>query len=327
MEQHQPYIIVTVGPTGAGKSALPTLIINDLKLNKSYVNIQIDDIIQSNPNYKSEINKVIKKKFNHNNTHKLTKADNKAVNNNVNNKTKKIKKITNAMNNNKFIAMMNNVYMATRKGNYCDGKPCNAYNDSLLDKAIHESKNIVFETTGNNNINWLFEKLEEHVKPPNKKYIIIISYMLTTYMKLLKRAKQRAISAFNAYMSQKNELQNNPAKSVPVPRIPAFKKHNFAGLIVIIYNNIIPLLKKYKIDNTSISNDKHNNKPNNKSNSRLLYTDANSKLVNYFYVYDNTKDGVGPTLLFKGDNVSILYGNIDNLNTTINSYTQTTNLN
>jgi hypothetical protein len=128
-------------------------------------------------------------------------------------------------------------------------------------------------------------------------------------------------------MSQENELQNNPAKSVPVPRIPAFKKHNFAGLIVIIYNNIIPLLKKYKIDNTSISNDKHNNKPNNKSNSRLLYTDANSKLVNYFYVYDNTKDGVGPTLLFKGDNVSILYGNIDNLNTTINSYTQTTNLN
>lgn len=144
-----PYIIITAGPAGAGKSKLPKLIIDKLILNSKFVNIQIDDIVQSNPTYKSKINSII-----------TNKGLNKKVINNI---------TSNTFNNNNLVKRIENAYFAVREGNFCGKKSnmtCNEYNDALLKAAFYNNKNVVFETTGNSNntIAWLLHKYQKIIK-------------------------------------------------------------------------------------------------------------------------------------------------------------------
>ena len=52
---NKPYIIITLGPTGSGKTKLIKETISYLGVKNNYVKILIDDLIENNNKYKEKI--------------------------------------------------------------------------------------------------------------------------------------------------------------------------------------------------------------------------------------------------------------------------------
>lgn len=277
-----PYIIITAGPAGAGKSKLPKLIIDKLKLNSKFVNIQIDDIVQSNPTYKSKINSII---------------TNKGLNKKV------INKITsNTFNNNNLVKRIENAYFAVREGNFCGKKSnmtCNEYNDALLNDAFDNNKNVVFETTGNSNntIAWLFTQIP-------KNYKIIIAYMIISYNVLLTRVAKRTLNTFKSYLkktrnttSHANKKNNSTKKNnIFAPRLPNTKNKLYKDSITKTY-----VLLKKNIDDFLAEEPKILGRCNN------------------FFVYDNT---INPEVIFEASRTEKkVNANANKVKQLINNYT------
>lgn len=65
----KPILIVTLGPTGSGKSSLPdkvqTYLVeqelsSDLKLGDETVSVLVDDLVEKSTKYKSDVFKILK---------------------------------------------------------------------------------------------------------------------------------------------------------------------------------------------------------------------------------------------------------------------------
>jgi predicted ABC-type ATPase len=277
--EKKPDIIITVGPTGSGKSSLPDLIIKELGLSANYIDIQIDAVVGSNPEFKRGINKLM-----------YEKGINKANNNSV---------IMSKLNN-ELGSKLSSLYFKVRKGPYCEGISCNTVNDKILNDAIEKGKNIVFETMGSSNIDWLISMIEG-------KYTIIIAYMILDYNTLIQRVKGRALSGFKKYMEKKNNTNtkkhiNN--KSIVGPRYPSLEKHVFGPLVKTIYSTLINLIlslngidKVYQKLENLYSYDKFN--------------------IDYLYIYDNKEKTPELQYIFRRDKI---FGNYQNLITKIESY-------
>ena len=132
-ETKKTTLIMTFGPTGAGKAGLAVAAANHLNI-KVYVPALIDDLVENDKLYKLKVNAIIGKfGLKENQNLLLNPSD-------------------------ALFTAFGDAYVSTRFKLGCAGtipqgiEPsnwnCNEQNDMILRDAIHEKKNIVFETTG-----------------------------------------------------------------------------------------------------------------------------------------------------------------------------------
>lgn len=211
-----PYIIVTLGPTGAGKSTLIGKTIAYLELDKNYTKILVDDLVENNDKYKSRVREIILS------LEKRCKTKNKNCD------------ISNYYLNpdEELITAFNTAYYDVRQGNGClpeSNLTCDTQNDALLKRAIADNKNIVLELTGQTIPNWL-------LKAPfiTAGYNVIFSYVLVKFDILLVRNTQRTLNSVKKFM-------NNNIGSVPGPRLPEIRLTKFKEIVYSIKSTLLDL--------------------------------------------------------------------------------------
>ena len=210
------YFIVTAGPTGAGKTKLIEKTLIHLGINdQPYVKILIDDLVESDQNYKEKISDVIKDI--------KDKCDKSADASNCekaayNNPTKELF--------DKFGA----AYYAARRTAGCHGdstKTCDQLNDEQIPIATTKNENIVFETTGASIPDWL---LDPKFIPSH--YKIVMAYSLVTLSKLIERIKSRLYNAVTFF---------NADHRHPAPRLPDVSPETFKNKVEIIFKTLLKL--------------------------------------------------------------------------------------
>ncbi len=197
----EPYLIITAGPTGSGKSSLPDKIIKYVNLNKNdKVNILIDDIIESQKKYKQNINKIIEENC----------YNSKSLCDNLK------KKIINP--DDDILNKFNTAYFNSRKSKGCNNtnKTCDEINDKKLEDAFKIGKNIIFETTGTYYPSWIFKYNIDMLNKWN--YQIIMAWTIAEWCDLVKRNSNRAIAAFEKFIND---------NSNPAPRLPDIRPDNY----------------------------------------------------------------------------------------------------
>lgn len=261
----QKYIIVTVGPTGSGKTDVIKTVEKILNIDEIHQDnyILIDNLVEVDPFYKSEVHKILEKSCESNN------IANCNVNGLVNNPSKEL------------LESFEKAYFYSRKRKGCgkgivsnetngadrnpdnadqdqdqdadhhpdNGETCDQLNDFKFEKSLEEGKNIVFETTGEKgdtspaawfltNSEWwanAYKKIQDH------NYKIIIAYSLVEKSKLIERNKSRAKDSIVQFIEQiKNKKIDDP--SVKAPRLPDI--NSIPSKFDKIINNLIVLLHK-----------------------------------------------------------------------------------
>ena len=163
-------LIVVNGPCGSGKTSLPKKICNYLNINYKFINFEkilIDELIENDIYYKNNVYKLIRR-YN---------KDNSTI-------TKKI------VENENFQKKINLLYYKTRsKFKY------NLINDLKLNKAFKFKKNIIFETQGSNNNDWLFNNYKDELKH----YNIIFCWSIVNFNEIINRIKSRFINSINNF--------------------------------------------------------------------------------------------------------------------------------
>lgn len=254
----KPYLIVTNGPTGSGKTKLIDETLNQLNIvDRKYVKVLIDDIIESHPVYKALVKKII------NNVQKKCKNKKECV-------TDKYVKP-----NDTLLKKFDDAYFSTRK----NSRPCNSeylennyncdeLNDRYLTDAIEKKANIVFETQGMSIPFWLFEFVKQD-------YDIIFSYSLVEFDKLLKRNIARLLTSIEKF----NSDESNAA-----PRLPDINVDRFSEKVNIIINALILFHSKCIIHETCTL-----------SKIRLLIFDNSD--IDMKKIYDSKEEGLEGKLL------------------------------
>lgn len=125
----KPYMIVTAGPTGSGKTMLVNEVIDYLELDPHYVKVLIDDLVENDDEYKQMVYNIITTK----------NFDN-------------------------IMEELNNAYFYVRNKKRNDQYPTNynEINDEKLMNAIKHRKNIVFEFTGTYIPTWLLKDIDNY---------------------------------------------------------------------------------------------------------------------------------------------------------------------
>ena len=163
-KRNNPYILITCGPTGSGKSSLIDKSIDYLKLERPLdKNIFIiDNLVEQNPDYKNKSAKILKKYFSENDYTIIEK---------------KIKKLLDTpINKNSIFQNFTNAYFNTRKFG-CKYKSCDKSFDKQIHSTIEKNENFILETTG--------RSFPTIVGWTNDKYKIFISYSLVEFCTLI----------------------------------------------------------------------------------------------------------------------------------------------
>ena len=219
-DQHK-YILFKCGPTGSGKSIIEseidkylkekTEITDNIFTHKDTVNLSIDDLVEKNPYFKQNVDLVFKKLFD---IHKLKlkrkiKKEEEIIGKTRKDKVKSIQSITNEHiikiiiehfdnPSKEIIDELNIIYQNSRINTSCiEGNiygritrqttktikdSCENLRDELMQKALDENKNIVFERTGKDFPTKLFKKF-----PKIAEYNIIFCWSVVNVCELLHR--------------------------------------------------------------------------------------------------------------------------------------------
>ena len=229
----RPYIIVTLGPTGSGKTKLITKTISYLGLSSSYTKFLVDDLVENNKVYKEKVSAIISKVMRQCQEEAKFCLDKKCdacnTSNYYLNPTAELLK------------EFNDAYFSVRKGPYCTKDNilnCDDLNNERLKEAIKNEDNIVLETTGMYIPSWLLSK-------PfiNAKYHVIFSYSLVGFETLIQRNKNRILQSIT-------EFRKNATK--PGPRLPNIEPGAFKKIVGNIKNVLLTLYEmcvlKYMAD-------------------------------------------------------------------------------
>lgn len=244
-----PYLLITMGPTGSGKSSLIKAVCEHLKLPITKNKLLIDDLVVDNPYYRNKVKEFLNTKSYDELIKLFEKGDTDLQ------KT------------------FNNFYFSTRSQTYCykssryygqllkeddiqfnkdnekltltkDFIPeenkrfnCNNTNDIKLKKLIDKHKSFVLETMGTSFPDWL-------VKIPKlAKYQIIFAIPGVNTCKLLARNKTRAINTLKHFLKDPNNTEP--------PRLPTVDERIYktdVKQIISTFNTMIKQNnKKYRL--------------------------------------------------------------------------------
>lgn len=186
------YCLITLGPTGSGKSGLKDIVSNYLSrkaghygltghlLSEDSVQILIDDIIEGHPHYKHLVNQILQannptppavtpKRLNANRLrrtrHQIAEAPNEDERNAFESAYWETRKLIDCTNKSHQQPVPCNYKDPAKRWLGADKKSCaviscDGENDNKLERAIRENRNITFETTGTGNVSWLPEMID-----------------------------------------------------------------------------------------------------------------------------------------------------------------------
>ena len=276
-----PYLLITMGPTGSGKSSLIKAVCEHLQLPITKNKVLIDDLVVDNPYYRTQVKNFLDKKS-HDEIIQLFETGDTELQ-----KT------------------FNQFYFSTRRQTYCykssqyygnilneediqfnkDNEKltlttdftteqykrfnCDNTNDIKLKDLINSQANFVLETTGTSFPTWLvnIKKL--------KNYQIIFAIPGVNTCKLLTRNKTRAITTLKNFL---NDRDNTEPPRLPVVDEEIYKTN--VKKIIFTFNTMITQNnKEYRllIFNNDIDNqpmtlvyDNNSSKSNNSIKSNIL---------------------------------------------------------
>jgi hypothetical protein len=277
MNSAQKYFIVTVGPTGSGKTGLVKETIKKLGLpeNSEYTNFLIDDVIENDIDYKNAVKKIIAGIEDN-----CVNESSSCLENSFNAPTPEL------------YEQFAHAYYDVRKGNpdvsgesqgcktmRSEGNNCEEILDNRLKNiATSQPSIVVFEFTGRYIPKWLFDRT---FIPEG--YQVVISYSLVTIANLVGRNQSRA---YKGILQFKSNPDTNPA-----PRLPNVSEEVFRGLVIEIKNTLIDLYE------SCIKSRQEKCGP--VQIDRLFIFDNNG--TSYITIYDSNKAIEDPKLLQKID--------------------------
>ena len=274
-----PYLLITMGPTGSGKSSLIKAVCEHLELPITKNKVLIDDLVVDNPYYRTKVKEFLNTKS-YDELIKLFEEGDTDLQ-----------------------TTFNNFYFSTRSQTYCykssryygkllkeddiqfnkDNEKltltknftleehqrfnCDNTNDIKLKELIDKHTSFVLETTGTSFPNWL-------VKIPKlAKYQIIFAIPGVNTCKLLTRNKTRAITTLKHFLI-------NPYNTEP-PRLPTVDEKKYKTVvkrIISTFNTMIEQNKqKYRllifnndIDHQPMTLEYDSNSSNSSNNSDIL---------------------------------------------------------
>ena len=270
-----PYLLIVCGPTASGKGSLPNKAINYLNLDENYENILIDNLVENNPYFKENINKII-----------LNYKEKGYTDENI------INLFLNPTD--ELLSELSEVYFISRDYTNCftgeikDSNTCSIINDNYLEDSFNKGLNIVFETTGTYFPEWIFRIFIEQITKYN--YNIIFSWSVVDICKLLNRNIKRIQKDIIEFLK---DINNKP------PRLPDIRLKSYTNNLKKIINTFI-YTNKFKNDLVC----RITNYPN--CNIRLLIFDNNSMISNILYDSDINNINEG--------NVNIQQYNLNHVN-------------
>ncbi len=214
METGSPFIIITGGVVGSGKTSLINSTVEYLHLNveDGYVKILIDDLIEKSPIYKYKVDDILQ-------SYGFNKI----------NLINKIKKFDRGL-----IEDFGKAYFNTRQREKClwwsTEKTCDDYLDDVLIDALNKGNNIVLETTGKSFPIWLMKILSLYPS-----YSIIFSFAILELNELVVRNIKRTETSLSKYLS-------NPFEASP-PRLPDITPENLRKSAGQVENNIKEIIR------------------------------------------------------------------------------------
>jgi len=199
MSESKPFVIITLGPTGAGKTGLVNRTISHCELNPNPTPrvFLVDDLVVNNQKYKDEVLGII----------------------NTNNMT--LDTVENDMTKAEVIDAFNAAYWRVRKSSGCvnnGSENCDDFTDSQMKAAIKNNESFVLEITGSSIPKWF---LDTHWlgDDPNLYDVFVSCVLVSSLDTLIERNKSRFKHAFELFM-------NNPEIN-PAPRLPNITKETF----------------------------------------------------------------------------------------------------
>ena len=190
------YVIVTMGPTGAGKSKLAEESARVLGVaDHSVKAFLVDDIVENHPRYKAKVLCILRKL-------KQGKTDAEF---------KKLMMNPTAKMYNDFRA----AYFQVRKSTPCNLQViqgnCDDVNDTLIKTELSNGNHVLIEAKGSYDPLWVKEFVSKNANP-NYIYTVVYSHVLVNFDQLLDRNKTRAYEAARLFMA---DPTNNPAPRLP----------------------------------------------------------------------------------------------------------------
>jgi hypothetical protein len=247
MSEPKPFVIITVGPTGAGKTGLVKQTITHCGLKSDpYPRVfLVDDLVVNNPNYKEKVLAIIRE-------HKITSET-----------------VESLMTQPKIIKAFNDAYFEVRNAADCvkdNPKNCNDFNDSEMMKAIQAKESFVLEITGSSIPKWFLDR--EWLGGEPDSYDVFVSCVLVSSLDILiERNKSRFKQSFLLFMS---DQENNPA-----PRLPNITQKEFDDSIVNITKTVKDMYNKCVLPGKS---EKDESKCGNENIDRLLLFSNNERM-------------------------------------------------
>jgi hypothetical protein len=206
----KPFVIITVGPTGAGKTGLVNETIKYCRLNSNSSPrvFLVDDLVVNNQKYKEEVNAIIK-------NYDMTDDT-----------------VETSMTDPNVIAAFNQAYWNVRRSGDCvKERPqnCDDVTDSEMKEAIDAKQSFVLEITGSSIPAWLLGR--EWLGTNTDSYDVFVSCVFVSNLDdLIQRNKSRFKQAFESFI-------RDPIKN-PAPRLPNITPGQFNKTIVTIKNTV-----------------------------------------------------------------------------------------
>jgi hypothetical protein len=266
VDNSNPFVIFTTGPTGSGKSGLVRKTIQRLYPSTpvpKYESFILDDLIEKNDTYKQLINDILDKYDCRTSIDLGSRCD-------IQNPSPELLK------------EINDAYLKIRhyKG-FCGivNESCDDLFNNQWRRAVTEGKNIVIETTGKL-IPWWF--IKDFSALSGKQYNIIFTYAIASFDILIQRNIDRAMTNIKQFID--DGTRN-------APRLPDISRTTFKSATDTIMKTLITLrnvcLRLSKPNDLKCGNDEQNpphptNLINSKGKYVLLIFDNNnirSKLI------------------------------------------------
>ena len=224
-----PYIIVTLGPTGSGKTTMINKTISSLGLDPNYNKFLVDDLVENNDKYKEKVFSITENIMRQCKSEHIFCLDDKCE------KCDTSKYYLNPTP--ELLLKFNDAYREVRRGPNCvkDSElNCDLFNDVGLRDAIENNKNIVFETTGLNIPNWLLSSPPEPqiARFINSKYTVIFAYSFVHFTELIQRNKKRLLESIVEFTEDRTK---------PGPRFPDIERNEFKKTVSKIKETLLKL--------------------------------------------------------------------------------------